>query len=251
MRYSYSNPAIKKLDNFASADYVERASYGGVALKSVYFVLLTFIAALASFILAADFFVNNGETAIMLLIVAPLAAFICSLIAIFKPSTTPVTGTLYAVFEGLAVGFISLIFETAYSGVVFSALASTLATLLVMTVLYSTGVIRVGAFFKRFMLSALLAALAFHFIMIIGSFIWRPLGDIIYGNSLLSIGISIIMVILASLMILLDLNRITNIVESGLDKRYEWYAAFGLLLTIVWLYLEFLRLFAKIASRKQ
>lgn len=250
MIYRYNNPAISKLNKYQTIDSEYRATYGGVALKSLYFVLLTFIAAMATFILGYVF-VMNESTALVLLVAAPIAAFICSMIAIFIPSTTPVTGTLYAVFEGLAIGFISLIFEDAYSGVVFAALASTAGTLLVMSLLYYSGVIRVGAFFKRFVLSALLAAVAFHFFIFIASIFAPSLGAIIYGNSMLSIGISVIMVIIASLMILIDLNRITEIVEGGLDKRYEWSAAFGLLLTIVWLYLEFLRLFAKIASRRR
>jgi uncharacterized YccA/Bax inhibitor family protein len=250
MTYRYSNPAINKLSSYGYSADEARATYSGVAFKSLYFVFITMIAAIACFVLAADFFSANPETAIVLLVAAPIIAFICSMVAIFAPSTTPVTGTLYAVCQGLSMGFISLILESAYQGVVFAALISTITVLLVMTVLYSTGLIRVGAFFKKFMLSALIGILVTQLLILLLGLIFPQIYGLFYGNSALSIGISVIMVIVASLMILFDLNRITEVVEGGMDKRYEWVAAFGLLITLIWLYLEFLRLFAKIASRK-
>ncbi|MDD4003073.1 MAG: Bax inhibitor-1/YccA family protein [Clostridia bacterium] len=250
MAYRYSNPAINKLSSYGYQSEGARATYSGVAFKSLYFVFITLIAAIACFVLAVNFFSTNPETGIVLLIAVPIIAFICSMVAIFKPSTTPVAGTLYAVFQGLSMGFISLILESAYQGVVFAALISTVTVLLVMSVLYFTGIIRVGAFFKRFMLSALIGVLVTQILMLLLGFIFPSIHLLLYGNSSLSIGISVIMVILASLMILFDLNRITEVVENGMDKRYEWVAAFGLLITLVWLYLEFLRLFSKIASRR-
>jgi uncharacterized YccA/Bax inhibitor family protein len=251
MIYNYRNPAITKLSRYQSFSG-ERADYTGIALKALYFVVLTFVSAAAAFVLSYDLFQTAGSAVIMaLLIGAPLLAFIFAMVASFKPLTTPVTGTLYAILQGLAMGFISLIIESAYSGVVFAALISTVSVLMIMLVLYSTGIIRVGAFFKKFMISALLGALAAQLIIFVISLFSPAISDLFYGTGNFSILISIIMVILASLMILFDLQRITETVESGLDKRYEWAAAFGLLVTIIWLYMEFLRLFAKIAARRK
>lgn len=250
MIYSYRNPAINRLRNYERVSG-EGASYGGVALKAIYYVALTMIAAAASFILAFDMFMVNSSMAMVLLIGAPIIAFICAMIAAFKPLTAPVTGTLYAVFQGLAMGFISLIFETMYEGVVFPAIISTVSVLLIMLVLYSTGIIRVGAFFKKFIISALLGVLFSRLLILIIGIFSPAVYAMFFGIGNLSILVSVIMIIVASLLILFDLQRITEVVQGGLDKRYEWSAAFGLLVTLVWLYMEFLRLFAIIAARRR
>lgn len=251
MMYNYRNPALNKLSKYTQSSE-DVATYGGVALKAAYFVFLTLIFATVAFVFAIDFLATvTTQTLIIVLIGSSVLAFIFAMIASFKPSTTPITGTFYAVLQGLTVGFISFIFEASYSGVVFSALISTVSVLLIMLVLYSTGIIRVGSFFKKFMMSALIGILISQlFIFILGMFS-PSIRTLFYGNGNLSILISIIMIIVASLMILFDLNRITEVVENRLDKRYEWTAAFGLLITLVWLYMEFLRLFAKIASRRR
>ncbi len=252
MIYSYRNPAITRLSGYQSFSG-QRAGYSGIALKALYFVVLTFVSAAAAFVLSYDLFQTEsaGFVVMALLIGAPLLAFIFAMIASFRPLTAPVTGTFYAILQGLAMGFISLIIESAYSGVVFAALISTVSVLMIMLVLYSTGIIRVGAFFRKFMISALLGALAAQLIIFVISLFSPAISDLFYGTGNFSILVSIIMVILASLMILFDLQRITETVEGGLDKRYEWAAAFGLLVTIIWLYMEFLRLFAKIAARRK
>lgn len=250
MFYSYRNPAINRLQNYERTT-TQPATYSGIALKGIYYVLLTLVSAATAFVFGFEFLTTtSSQLLIILLIAAPFIAFIFAMIASFKPLTAPITGSFYALFEGLAVGFISLVIETAYSGVVFAALLSTIGVLLVMLVLYSTGIIRVGNFFKKFMISALIGILFSQLIIFVIGIFNSAIFELFYGNSNLSIGISIVMVIIASLMILFDLQRITEVVNSGLDKRYEWSAAFGLLVTIVWLYLEFLRLFAKIASRR-
>lgn len=242
----YNNPALKKLASYPrSGENV--ATYNGIALKSIYFVLLVLISAAFSFVFAVDIVASGSY--MVVLIGALILAFIFAMIASFAPSTTPFTGTFYAVFEGIAVGFISLIIESAYSGVVFAALVSTFAVFLLMLVLYSTGVIRVGTFFKKFMFSALLGILFSQLIIFVIGMFSPAVYDLFYGTGTLSVIISIVMVIIASLMILIDLNRMTEIVKGGLDKRYEWVAAFGLLITLVWLYIEFLRLFSKISRR--
>lgn len=241
------NPAINKLAKYERTGDTA-ASYAGIALKSLYFVALTFVLGAASFLFAPQLAGTSWFS--VLLIAAPLAAFVCAMIASFKPATTPVTGTLYAVLQGVSIGFISAVFDAAYQGVVFMALISTVSVFGVMMVLYATGVIRVGRFFRRFMMSALLGVLAAHLLMFIMSLFNASLSVLFYGNGTLSIVISVVMIILASLMILFDLDRMTQIVNGRLDKRWEWVAAFGLLITLVWLYVEFLKLFAKLSSRR-
>ena len=151
MFFRNSNPAIRRLVNYTNAEG-DTATYGGIALKSFYFVLITFVAAAASFILIAEGVAFTSNAYLIILIAAPFLALICSLIASFVPRAVPVAGTLYSLLQGIFIGFVSFIYE-AYANVVFAALISTVSVLLVMSVLYFTGVIRVGSFFRKFMLS--------------------------------------------------------------------------------------------------
>jgi uncharacterized YccA/Bax inhibitor family protein len=248
MVYRYNNFAIRKLANYTGA-VSETATYSGIALKCLYFVLLTFVSAAASFILIAERMLTDSPLFLIILIGAPFAAFICSLIASFRPSAVPVAGSLYAVLQGITIGFVSFIYEL-YSNVVFAALISTVGSLLIMMVLYYTGVIRVGSFFKKFMLSALLGIIITQLLLFLLSIFFPQVGFLFYGDTTLSLIISIIMVVVASLMILYNLKTIDEVVENNLAKAYEWTAAFGMLITLIWMYLEFLRLFARIAARR-
>lgn len=242
------NPALSRLSNFETAGE-QGATYKGIAFKSLYFVALTIVSAVLSFVLI----IRTESLGLLLFVVigAPILALICSMIASFAPRTAHISGSLYAIFMGASVGLISGLFEAAYSGIIFTALFSTIAVFGVMTVLYATGVIRVGGFFKRFMISALIGIVFSQLIIFIISLFSPAISYLFYGNNLFSVLISCIMVVFASLFILMDLDRMTEIVRSGMDKKYEWMAAFGLLVTLIWLYMEFLRLFGKIASRKK
>jgi uncharacterized YccA/Bax inhibitor family protein len=248
--YRYNNPTIRRLNNYTHA-VGESATYGGIAAKCLYFVFVTLAAAAASFILLAEGVFIGSSTYLIILLGAPFVAFICSLIASFRPTATPVAGSLYALLQGITIGFVSFVYEAAYSGVIFTALISTVSVLIIMMVLYYTGIIRVGSFFRKFMISALLGVLFAQFIILIVSLFSPQVYMNVYGNSNLAIFVSIVMVILASLMILFNLQTINEVVENNLEKVYEWTAAFGLLITLIWLYLEFLRLFTRIASRNR
>ena len=249
-----SNPALGRVQRLgATTETVDVASYGGIAGKSIYFVLLTFIAALTSFFGTVPLIeTGNSGVVVGLLIGSAIVSIVSAFVAMLAPGTTKIAGSVYAIFEGFLVGFSSLMFAAlGFQGEVFAALFATISVFAVMMVLYATGIIRVGSGFKKFMVSALIGLVLVNLIMWISSLFSPALYVIFYGNGFFSIIISVIMVIFASLMILFDLNRMTEIVTAGLGKKYEWIAAFGLLLTLVWLYLEFLRLFAKIASRKK
>ena len=243
-----SNPALRRMGTYQQGEILKSASYQGIAFKSLYFIFLTIGAGLITFFTA----LNLDEGLVIALMVAgPIVAFICSLVAIFNPRMTPIFGSIYAVMQGLFLGAISAFFNEFYGGIVFAALGATLGVFLIMAVLYATGTIRVGAFFRKFMITALLSMLLFTFVItIIGIFI-PELYSQFFGFSDLSLVICIIMIVLASLMLLLDFNRMTQIVQNGVDKKYEWTAAFGLLITLIWLFIEFLRLFAIIAMRSR
>jgi uncharacterized YccA/Bax inhibitor family protein len=236
-----------------AGEIVNKATYGGIAGKGILLVVMTFLSAVASFI-GSVLLIDSDNIGLLagLLIGSIIVAAICGFVGVLIPSATKIAGPLYAVAEGLVVGFISLFcWAFGFGGEVFAALFSTIGVFLVMLFLYAKGIVKVGKGFKTFMLSALIAIIVVNLLMFLLSLTSPMLNEIFYGNGLFSIAISVIMVVFASLISLFDLNRMPEIVEGGLDKKFEWVAAFGLLITLVWLYLEFLKLFIKLANRRR
>ena len=217
------------------------ATYKGVAFKSLYYVALTLIAAFGTAILLVR--LPSLSVLIAACVIAPIGALVCSLIASFAPATVPVTGSLYAIFEGAFVGAYSKLIDLAYPGVAFAALVSTFVTFGIMMALYATGVIRVGSKF-----SALLCVLVCELVIAILGFFIPATTYLFYGNTWVAMIAAAIMVVLAALYILVDLSDITMMVDGHMEKKYEWNAAFGLSVTLLWLYVEILRLLAIIAS---
>lgn len=193
--------------------------------------------------------VNTGLAGVLLAL-SVIGAFICSLVASFMPATCPVSGSLYAIFEGFAVGALSALFDAVYSGIVLAALLSTFVTFGIMMVLYATGAIRVGSRFRSFMISALTAICVTQLLIFLVSIFFDEVYYIFYGNGIVGLLVSAVMVIFAAAFILIDLSDVTMLVDGRMEKKYEWRAAFGLSVTLIWLYMEFLRFFAIVFSRR-
>ncbi len=177
-----------------------------------------------------------------------IGGLITALVTIFRPRSAAVSVPIYAVLEGLLLGGLSAIFEAQYSGIVVRAVALTIAVFAVMLFIYRTGIIKVT---RGFMLGVL-AATGGIALMYLASFIAGMFGaqmEFLHGSSNLSIGISLVIVVVAALNLVLDFAFIERSAESGAPKHMEWYGAFGLLVTLVWLYLEMLRLLSKMANR--
>lgn len=176
-----------------------------------------------------------------------LVGLVCALILTFKPTFARVLAPVYAVATGVAVGAISKAYNNAYSGIVLQAVGATLGVFVVMLVLYRSGIIRVTARFRRVVIGATLGVLVFYGIsMLLGLF-----GANIFpqGSSLMSIGFSFLVAGIAAMNLALDFDFIEKAEAAGAPKHMEWYAAFGLLVTLVWLYLEILRLLSKMRDR--
>ncbi|GHU99456.1 hypothetical protein FACS1894211_04880 [Clostridia bacterium] len=248
-----SNVAIRNLQRTAQSemyDPANAATYKGVAKKSLLLIGITIAAAITS----AALLFTYPAIALTLLIISIPATLIAMLVMIFAPQTVKVTGVVYLVAEGIMVGAISAVVGAAYGGVVLAALLSTFGVFGVMMTLYATGVIKVGQKFKSFMITALFAMVVVNLLLFVVSLIFPGVNALFYADgqaTLFSIGISVVMVLFASFFILVDLSNIDQLVQGGFDKKYEWNAAFGLTVTLLWLYLEFLKLFLKIASRRK
>jgi len=242
-----SNAALRRLESDIFVSEADRSTVKGVAFKALFFVLLSIASAIVTAVLL--FQSATQDFIYWTLFPAMIIAFVCSIIAIFVPSTAAICGTMYCVFEGIVVGAVSAILEVYFPGVALMALLSTMGVFAVLQVCYATGIIRVNKLFVSIVVSAAIGLFLFMVASYIISFASPTYRDLFFGDSILALVVAAALVILASCMIVLDLNNIDMMVKNGIHKKYEWSAAFGLILTLIWLYLEFLRLFSIIMSR--
>ncbi len=184
---------------------------------------------------------NNTTSIPGWLFAAMLIGLGFGLVTAFKPKIARFTAPLYAVFYGAVLGAISAVYNQSYNGIVVQAIGATLGVFVVMFFLYATRIVKVT---PKFVLMVV-AATGGIFVMYFVTWIAQLFGaDIAFWNepSVLGIGISIVIVIVAALNLALDFNFIEQASKSGAPKYMEWYGAFGITVTIVWLYLEILRL---------
>jgi len=187
----------------------------------------------------------------VLLIGTGIGGFILALVTIFKKEWAPITVPLYAILEGALLGGISYMYNASYNGIVTNAILLTVGILVSLLIAYRSGYIKATENFKLGIFAATGGIAIVYFINFIMGFFGSGLGVMSINNaSPLSIGFSIVVVIIASLNLVLDFDFIEEGAEKGAPKYMEWYGAFGLLVTLIWLYLEILRLLAKLNSRR-
>lgn len=177
-----------------------------------------------------------------------LVGFGIAMVTIFKPKLSPYTAPVYAAVEGLVLGAISALYEIRYEGIVLQAVMLTGGVFAIMLGLYSKRIIKVDDRLRRGIFAATGAVMVVYLI----SMVMRLFGaeiPFIHEASPLGILFSLVVVGIASANLLLDFDLIEKGIENGAPKWMEWYAAFGLLVTLVWLYLELLRLLSKLRSR--
>lgn len=176
-----------------------------------------------------------------------IGGFIVALITIFKKTWAPVTAPIYALLEGLAIGGISAFYEARYPGIVIQAASLTFATLACLLMAYKTGLIKATENFKLGVVAATGAICLIYIVNIVLSFFDMPMG-FIHESGTMGIIFSLVVVTVAALNLVLDFDFIESGVEAGAPKYMEWYGAFGLVVTLVWLYLEMLRLLSKLRN---
>jgi len=248
-----SNPALsKKAFNTQSytESYSETMTLNGTLNKSMAMLLLVIVGALYTWkIFFGATSIEEGSALVLRwMLIGGIGGFIFSLITIFKKSWAYITAPIYAILEGLFLGAISAFFEARYPGLVMQAIALTFGTLLVMLFGYRSGIIKVTQKFKAGIIAATGAVALVYLISFIFSMFGAG-GLIINSNGIIGIVISLVIVVIAALNLVLDFDFIVKGSQAGLPKYMEWYAAFGLMVTLVWLYIEVLRLLSKLASR--
>lgn len=180
--------------------------------------------------------------------VGVIGGLIFAVITIFKKTWAPVTAPAYAALEGLALGGISAMFEARFPGIVFQAILGTFGTLFALLAAYRSGLIRATENFKLGVFAATGGIALIYFLTFILGFFGMSV-PYLHDNGLIGIGFSAFVVVIAALNLVLDFDFIENGEAAGAPKFMEWYAAFGLMVTLVWLYLEILRLLSKTRSR--
>ena len=180
-----------------------------------------------------------------------IIGFVLAIVTIFKKEWAPYTVPFYAIFEGLALGGISYVYASMYTGIVQQAIFLTFGIFGSLLFAYKTRIIKPTENFKLGLFAATGGIFLVYMVSFIMSFFGSGLSIMNPGNSsLISIGFSLFVVIIASLNLVLDFDFIEEASEIGAPKYMEWYGVFGLLVTLIWLYLEILRLLAKLNSRR-
>jgi len=246
-----SNPAMKQMESQALSlgpvdelivDDSQRMTINGTVNKTG--ILLAIVIAVSAF--SWNTILNNPSLGYGLAITGAIGAFIASLVVSFKPKTAPIGAPIVAALEGLFVGAISAVFEARYPGLVVQALGLTVAVMFAMLFSYRTGLIKVTGTFKKVMTYAILGIAVFYVVSFIASFFGAaPSYFEIGNNSLFNIGLNLVIVGIAALSLVLDFDFIERASEENTPKFMEWYGAFGLMITLVWLYIELLRLMAR------
>lgn len=173
---------------------------------------------------------------------------VLALIISFVPKTAPALSPLYAITKGLVIGLISAMYERQFGGIVLTAVMLTCGVLFALLAAYSTGLIKPSENFKLGIFAATMGVALFYLATwVLAMFGIQVPG--LFGNGWIGIAFSGFVVVLAALNLVLDFDFIENGCAAGAPKHMEWYAAFGLLVTLVWLYLEILRLLSKLRSR--
>jgi uncharacterized YccA/Bax inhibitor family protein len=240
-----SNPVLSP-DRFRGdgVAYGDAMTISGTVNKTGILTILVVAAAAWSW----SRFATNPESALLLLGVGVIGGMIFAFATIFKPTWAPVTAPIYAVLEGLALGAISAMYEARFQGLPIQAVGLTFGTLIALLLVYRTGIIKVTDRFRTGVVAATGGIAVFYLLTIVLGFFHISV-PFMYNSSPLSIGISLFVVGIAALNLVLDFDFIERAAGAGAPKYMEWYGAFGLMVTLVWLYLEILRLLAKLRSR--
>ncbi|PJD96257.1 MAG: hypothetical protein CK425_06085 [Parachlamydia sp.] len=245
-----SNPALQdntfRQKNYALSE-TESMTVAGVVNKTG---ILLFCALLTAGWTWIRFYQSHGNVQAVYpwMMIGAIGGLILAITTVFKKTWAPVTAILYALLEGFFIGGISSIFEKQFPGIVIQATALTFGTLFSMLALYQTGIIRATENFKLGVISATGGIFIIYLVTMVLSFFNINVPGI-YGNGMIGIGFSLFVVAIAALNFVIDFDFIEKGAAQGAPKYMEWYGAFALMVTLIWLYVEFLRLLSKLRDR--
>ena len=249
-----SNPALGE-NTFRG---LSSAQYGGVIDESTRMtlsgtinktgILLLCVVATAAWTWRLFLQSRNFADVEPLMLVGVFGGLIVAMVTVFKKEWSPVTSPIYALLEGLFLGGVSALLEQSYPGIAIQAVSLTFGTLFVMLLAYRSGLIPVTQKLRMGIVAATGGIMVFYLLQMLMGFFGFQFTSI-NGSGFIGIGFSLFVVAIAALNLVLDFDFIERGVQYGAPKYMEWYGAFGIIVTLVWLYLEILRLLAKMRRR--
>ena len=243
LSYRSGNPVLTSNAFNISTDSSDVMTINGTVTKTFLSLCLVIISGYYSWIYIS---ITN-----VLILPSILFALILGGVTVFKKHLSPITVPIYAVVQGIFLGALSYTFNTLYDGIVITAISYTLSILFVMLTLYRTGIIKPTENFKLGLAAGTGGIALIYLVNFVMSFFGTGLSIMDINNaSMLSIGFSLFVIVMAALNLVVDFDFIEEGSEKGAPKYMEWFGAFGLMVTLIWLYIEILRLLAKMNSRK-
>ena len=241
-----SNPILNE-DRFSPRERIldgEPMTISGTVNK----IFMLFVCLIAGAAISVYSLFTTPAMVPIMLMVSGVVSFILVFATCFNIRIAKYTAAPYALFEGLLLGAVSMAFEAQWQGIVLQAVVATFVTMFVMLALYKARIIRYTAKFQAVLTTAMLSVFAIYLIQFVASFFGRGI-PLIWEAGPVGIGFSLIVVGIAAFCLIQDFFFIESASQNMLGKDYEWYGAMGLMITLVWLYMEILRLFAKLNSR--
>ena len=238
-----ANPILNNMQNNNNAFALEGEpmTVNGSINKTFILLACTFFAACYTWGLAMSGFSDKAQ---MLTNGGAMIGFILAMVICFTRKALPVLTPMYAVAEGFFIGGVSAVYAAQYAGIVTQAVLATFAVLAIMLLLFQTGAIKCTDKFRSVILTATLSVGLVYLIQIIASLFGRGIPQI-FTSSPIGIAFSVVVVLIAAFNLIIDFDFIEKGAENMLPKTYEWYGAFGLMVSLIWLYIEVLRLIAK------
>ena len=231
---------------FDETDSTQRMTLAGAINKTGILLVLCLVS--AGYVWNRFFQSSEPPAVNGLMMLGLLGGLAMAMVTIFKRQWAGLTAPAYALLQGLALGGISAMFELQYPGIVIQAVGLTFGTLAVLLLAYKTGLIKPTENFRLMIVAATGGIALLYLVSFVMGFFGSSVG-FIHSNGLFGIGFSLFVVAIAALNLVLDFDFIEAGAEQGAPKYMEWYGAFSLMVTLVWLYLEILRLLAKLRSR--
>ena len=243
------NPVLRAsvFERYGAATAGEAMTVEGTVNKTAFLLFLVVVTAAWVWSRVTGAF-DPAATAIPYIIWGVLGGLGFGLVTGFKIDWAPVTAPIYAVFQGLALGALSAYLELTYHGIVVQAVALTFATFVCVLMAYRAGILRATPMFTRVVVFAT-AGVALFYVVSLALAMFGVTVPYFSSTSTLSIVINIVIAVLAAMNLVLDFEFIAAGAEANAPKRLEWYGAFGLVVTLIWLYVEILRLLARLRRR--
>lgn len=238
-----ANPAMKVVTKTGRQAYYgdQVATVSGTIQKSIALTAVTILSAIG-----ANMFIPLGGAAMLIMVVAWIGGFVLAMVTCFKPAWAEVTTPGYAVFEGVGLGLISTLYERMYYGITLTAVTATFVVMLLMLFLWRAHIIVVTNRLRSVVVGLTAGVMVLYLINFIASLFSF---QILPRSGMIGILISVVIVGIAAFNLVLDFDNIEQSVNMHMPKYMEYFCAFGLLVTLVWLYVEILRLLAMLRDR--